>query len=62
MELIEGTPASVWGTTEVAALHHYAYYSADVASDVDGLVAAEVGGGDGDGRRRTVARPSSRTS
>ena len=40
MELIEGTPASVWGTTEVAALHHYAYYSADVASDVDGLVGA----------------------
>ena len=39
VELIEGTPASVWGTTEVAALHHYAYYSADVAEDVDVLVA-----------------------
>jgi hypothetical protein len=39
MELIEGTPASVWATTEIAALHHYAYYSADVAADVDALVA-----------------------
>ena len=37
LELIEGTPASVWGTTEIAALHHYAYYSADVAADVDVL-------------------------
>jgi Glyoxalase/Bleomycin resistance protein/Dioxygenase superfamily len=39
MELIEGTPASVWATTEVATLHHYAYYSADVASEVETLVA-----------------------
>jgi Glyoxalase/Bleomycin resistance protein/Dioxygenase superfamily len=39
MELIEGTSASVWATTEVAALHHYAYYSADVAADVAALVA-----------------------
>jgi Glyoxalase/Bleomycin resistance protein/Dioxygenase superfamily len=39
MELIEGTPASVWATSEVAALHHYAYYSADVAADVAVLVA-----------------------
>jgi Glyoxalase/Bleomycin resistance protein/Dioxygenase superfamily len=39
MELIEGTPASVWATTEIAALHHYAYYSGDVPADVAVLVA-----------------------
>jgi hypothetical protein len=38
IELIEGT-ASVWATTELASLHHYAYYSADVPADVSALVA-----------------------
>ena len=39
VELIEGTAESVWATTRIAELHHYAYWSADVASDVQGLVA-----------------------
>ena len=33
-ELIEGTAESVWATTQVAELHHYAFWSADVAADV----------------------------
>jgi hypothetical protein len=40
LELIEGTAESVWATTRVAELHHYAYWSADVASDVQELVAS----------------------
>src|SRR5439155_14533670 len=38
LEVIEGTPESVWATTRVAELHHYAYWSADVAADVRALV------------------------
>ncbi len=38
VELIEGTAESVWATTRIAELHHYAYWSADVASDVQALV------------------------
>jgi hypothetical protein len=39
LEVIEGTAESVWATTRVAELHHYAYWSADVAADVEVLVA-----------------------
>jgi hypothetical protein len=39
LEVIEGTPESVWATTRVAELHHYAYWSADVAADARELVA-----------------------
>jgi hypothetical protein len=39
MEIIEGTPGSVWATDRVAELHHYAYWSSDVAADVAELVA-----------------------
>ena len=38
LELLEGTPGSVWATDRVAQLHHYAYWSSDVAADVDALV------------------------
>ncbi len=34
MEVIEGTAESVWATDRIAELHHYAYWSADVAADV----------------------------
>jgi hypothetical protein len=39
LEVIEGTADSVFATTRVAELHHYAYWSGDVASDVRELVA-----------------------
>jgi hypothetical protein len=39
VELIEGTADSVWATDQIAALHHYAYFSADVGADVAELVA-----------------------
>jgi hypothetical protein len=39
VEVIEGTAESVWATDQIAALHHYAYWSADVATDVVELVA-----------------------
>jgi hypothetical protein len=39
LEVIEGTSESVWATTRVAELHHYAYWSADVAADVQALLA-----------------------
>jgi hypothetical protein len=39
LEVIEGTAGSVWATSHVGELHHYAYWSANVASDVQELVA-----------------------
>jgi len=54
LELIEGTAESVWATTRIAELHHYAYWSADVAADADELVASgwrvEMSTVDGEGR------------
>jgi hypothetical protein len=38
MEVIEGTAESVWATDQIAALHHYAYWSSNVAADVAELV------------------------
>jgi hypothetical protein len=38
-ELLEGTAGSVYETDAVATLHHYAYWSEDVAGDVDALEA-----------------------
>jgi hypothetical protein len=37
-EVIEGTPGSVYETEAIATLHHYAYWSTDVAADVGSLV------------------------
>jgi hypothetical protein len=39
MEVIEGAPESVWATTRIAELHHYAFWSDDVAADVAHLEA-----------------------
>lgn len=59
MEVIEGTDESVWATDRVAALHHYAYWSSDVATDVDELVAhgwdVEMATIDDDGRPTVFA-------
>ncbi len=59
LEVIEGTAASVWATTRVAELHHYAYWSEDVATDVRELVALgwriEMATVDRDGRPTVFA-------
>jgi len=59
LELIEGTPESVWATTRIAELHHYAYWSADVAADVQQLVdlgwRIEMSSVDGEGRPTVFA-------
>jgi len=59
MELIEGTAESVWATDQVAQLHHYAYWSADVGTDVGELVAmgweVEMATVDDDGRPTVFA-------
>jgi hypothetical protein len=59
VELIEGTAESVWATDQIAALHHYAYFSADVGADVAALVAlgweVEMATVDDDGRPSVFA-------
>jgi hypothetical protein len=37
LEVVEGSAGSIWHTDAVVALHHLAYWSADVAADVDAL-------------------------
>jgi hypothetical protein len=37
IELLEGTPGSTWDTDQLARLHHVAYWSHHVASDVERL-------------------------
>jgi Glyoxalase/Bleomycin resistance protein/Dioxygenase superfamily len=59
MEVIEGTPESVWATEQIAQLHHYAYWSADVGADVAELVElgweVEMATVDDDGRPTVFA-------
>jgi hypothetical protein len=59
MEVIEGTAASVWATEQIAQLHHYAYWSADVGADVAELVTMgweiEMATVDDDGRPSVFA-------
>jgi glyoxalase/bleomycin resistance protein/dioxygenase superfamily protein len=59
VEVIEGTRESVWATDRVAELHHYAYWSADVATDVAVLEAlgwrVEMATVDDDGRPSVFA-------
>ena len=33
IELLEGSPGSVWETSRIACLHHYAYWSDDLPAD-----------------------------
>jgi hypothetical protein len=37
VELLEGEPRSVWETSEVAALHHLAYWVDDLTGTIDRL-------------------------
>jgi hypothetical protein len=37
IELIEGPPASVWSTSELTRLHHYAFWSSDLEAEVAAL-------------------------
>jgi hypothetical protein len=37
IELIEGAVGSVWATTMLTELHHYAFWSSDLAEDVAAL-------------------------
>ncbi len=39
VELLEGQPGSVWHTTELASLHHIAYWVNDVTSAAEAMVA-----------------------
>jgi len=34
IELIEGPPTSVWATSELTRLHHYAFWSSDLEREV----------------------------
>jgi hypothetical protein len=40
IELLEGSSESVWYTTQLATLHHYAYWSDDVAGETDTMLAS----------------------
>jgi hypothetical protein len=37
IELIQGPPASVWTTSELTRLHHYAFWSSDLEAEVAAL-------------------------
>ena len=37
LEVVEGSAGSIWHTDAIVALHHLAYWSPDVAADVDAL-------------------------
>jgi hypothetical protein len=37
LEVVQGSAGSIWHTDAVVALHHLAYWSPDVAADVDAL-------------------------
>lgn len=39
IELLEGSSESTWHTTELATLHHYAYWSDDVAGESERMLA-----------------------
>ena len=40
IELLEGMPGSVWHTTEIARMHHVAYWVDDVTTTAEALMAA----------------------
>jgi hypothetical protein len=65
IELIEGDDVSLWATSRLTELHHYAFWSSDLAADVTALERKEyqveltVAGDGTPGRFAYLARPGS---